>query len=100
MAGLLERGGRIRRAAPGGGGQPPDGQTPYYHTFTHKSNAPSIALAERLIGYTHGRMSGAFFTNSGSEANDTVIKFVWYYNNALGRPLKKSSSRGSAAITA
>lgn len=75
---------------------------PYYHTFTHKSNAPSIALAERLIGYTQGRMSGAFFTNSGSEANDTVVKFVWYYNNALGRPLKKkfiARQRGYHGVT-
>jgi 4-aminobutyrate--pyruvate transaminase len=30
-----------------------------------------------------------FFVNSGSEANDTVVKLVWYYNNALGRPAKK-----------
>ncbi len=34
-------------------------------------------------------MATAFFTNSGSEANDTVIKMVWYYNNALGRTTKK-----------
>jgi 4-aminobutyrate--pyruvate transaminase len=34
-------------------------------------------------------MSKAFFTNSGSEANDTVVKLVWYLNNALGRPKKK-----------
>ncbi|TYH73919.1 hypothetical protein ES332_D05G362100v1 [Gossypium tomentosum] len=27
--------------------------------------------------------------NSGSEANDTQVKLVWYYNNALGRPEKK-----------
>jgi 4-aminobutyrate---pyruvate transaminase len=34
-------------------------------------------------------MSKVFFANSGSEANDTAIKIVWYYNNALGRPGKK-----------
>ena len=34
-------------------------------------------------------MSKVFFANSGSEANDTVIKMVWYMNNALGRPQKK-----------
>lgn len=34
-------------------------------------------------------MSKVFFVNSGSEANDTVVKLVWYYNNALGRPRKK-----------
>ncbi len=34
-------------------------------------------------------MSKVFFANSGSEANDTAIKLIWYYNNALGRPRKK-----------
>ena len=34
-------------------------------------------------------MSKVFFANSGSEANDTAIKMVWYFNNALGRPEKK-----------
>ncbi|GMP51942.1 hypothetical protein CsSME_00017968 [Camellia sinensis var. sinensis] len=34
-------------------------------------------------------MAKVFFTNSGSEANDTQVKLVWYYNNALGRPNKK-----------
>ncbi|NLY26953.1 MAG: aspartate aminotransferase family protein [Alcaligenaceae bacterium] len=62
---------------------------PYYHTFTHKSHTPSIELAQKLVELTQGRMSTAFFTNSGSEANDTVVKMVWYYNNALGRTQKK-----------
>ncbi len=34
-------------------------------------------------------MSKVFFTNSGSEANDTVVKLLWYRNNALGKPAKK-----------
>jgi 4-aminobutyrate--pyruvate transaminase len=34
-------------------------------------------------------MAKALFANSGSEANDTAIKLVWYYNNASGRPQKK-----------
>ncbi|CAM5200651.1 4-aminobutyrate--pyruvate transaminase OS=Castellaniella defragrans OX=75697 GN=HNR28_001152 PE=3 SV=1 [Castellaniella defragrans] len=62
---------------------------PFYHTFSHKANVPSIQLAEKLISLTGGRMAQAFFTNSGSEANDTIVKMVWYYNNALGRTKKK-----------
>ncbi|PSJ58940.1 aspartate aminotransferase family protein [Pseudaminobacter soli (ex Li et al. 2025)] len=62
---------------------------PYYHTFAHKSHLPSIELAEKLAEMTPEGLSHVFFTNSGSEANDTVIKLVWYYNNALGRPKKK-----------
>ena len=46
-------------------------------------------------------MSKVFFANSGSEANDTVVKMVWYYNNALGRPKKKKIiAPHDAAITA
>jgi 4-aminobutyrate--pyruvate transaminase len=62
---------------------------PYYHTFGHKSNEPAIELAERLVEMTPKRVQKVFFTNSGSEANDTVIKLLWYYNNARGRPAKK-----------
>lgn len=62
---------------------------PFYHAFGHKSNEPAIRLAEKLIGMAPGKMSKAFFANSGSEANDTAIKLIWYYNNALGRPQKK-----------
>ncbi|CDM25042.1 Adenosylmethionine-8-amino-7-oxononanoate aminotransferase [Castellaniella defragrans 65Phen] len=75
---------------------------PFYHTFSHKSNVPSIELAEKLIGLTGGRMAQAFFTNSGSEANDTIVKMVWYYNNALGRPDKKkiiARQRGYHGVT-
>lgn len=75
---------------------------PFYHTFSHKSNIPSIELAEKLIGLTGGGMAQAFFTNSGSEANDTIVKMVWYYNNALGRPDKKkiiARQRGYHGVT-
>jgi len=75
---------------------------PFYHTFSQKSNVPSIELAEKLVGLTGGRMAQAFFTNSGSEANDTIVKMVWYYNNALGRPEKKkiiARHRGYHGVT-
>ncbi len=62
---------------------------PYYHGFGHKSSPPSIELAERLKAIAPGEFSHVFFTNSGSEANDTVVKLVWYYNNARGKPEKK-----------
>ena len=62
---------------------------PYYHSFAHKAPMPTIELAAKLIEIAPVPMSKVFFANSGSEANDTVIKMVWYYNNALGRPDKK-----------
>jgi 4-aminobutyrate--pyruvate transaminase len=62
---------------------------PYYHIFAGKSHETSIDLAEKLVGLLPVPMSKIFFNNSGSEANDSAIKIVWYYNNALGRPRKK-----------
>jgi 4-aminobutyrate--pyruvate transaminase len=62
---------------------------PFYHTFAHKAHDVGIELAEKLLSTAPVPMSKVFFVNSGSEANDTVVKLVWYYNNALGRPNKK-----------
>jgi len=62
---------------------------PFYHGFGGKASPPTIDLAERLIGLAPVPMSKVFFANSGSEANDTAIKLIWYYNNAIGRPEKK-----------
>ncbi|HKR20217.1 MAG TPA: aspartate aminotransferase family protein [Stellaceae bacterium] len=61
----------------------------FYHSFHHKSHDVVGELAERLIAMMPVKMSHAFFNNSGSEANDTAVKIVWYYNNARGRPRKK-----------
>ncbi len=62
---------------------------PCYHGFTHKAPLPTIELAAKLLEIAPVPMSKVFFADSGSEANDTMIKMVWYYNNALGRPEKK-----------
>ena len=64
-------------------------ELPYYHGFTHKSSMPSIDLAEKLKSIAPADFSKVFFVNSGSEANDTQVKLVRYYNNAVGRPEKK-----------
>jgi 4-aminobutyrate--pyruvate transaminase len=62
---------------------------PYSHTFTHRSTLPTIELAEKLISIAPAPLTKAYFVNSGSEAVDTAIKLVWYYNNAHDRPEKK-----------
>jgi adenosylmethionine-8-amino-7-oxononanoate aminotransferase len=61
----------------------------YYHSFLSNSNAPAIEIAERITRLYPGLHKRAFFGNSGSDANDTNIKLVWYYNNLLGRPERK-----------
>ncbi|MGG5886084.1 aspartate aminotransferase family protein [Falsiroseomonas sp. HC035] len=62
---------------------------PFYHSFTAKSHEPLIDLSEMLIERAPCPMSKVFYANSGSEANDTALKMIWYYNNAVGRPEKK-----------
>lgn len=75
---------------------------PYYHTFTYKTHGPSVELAEKLISMAPVPMSKVYFTNSGSEANDTAIKLIWYRSNALGQPERKkiiSRVRGYHGVT-
>jgi 4-aminobutyrate---pyruvate transaminase len=62
---------------------------PFYHQFAGRGNEPAAELAEKLIGMAPVKMARAFFANSGSEANDTAVKLVWYYNNSRGLHRKK-----------
>ena len=62
---------------------------PYMHTFAHRSTEPVIELASMLAAIGPEPLTKAFFVNSGSEAIDTAIKLIWYYNNARGKPEKK-----------
>jgi 4-aminobutyrate---pyruvate transaminase len=61
----------------------------FAHLFTGKSHDPAIELAEKLKEIAPVPISKVFFCNSGSEANDSMVKLVWYFNNALRRPQKK-----------
>lgn len=74
----------------------------FSHLFTGKTHEPGVLLADKLVGMAPFAASRAFFGNSGSDANDTQIKLVWYYNNAIGRPAKKkiiSRQRGYHGTT-
>ncbi len=77
-------------------------QLPYYHSFGSRSHGPVIDLAEKLIDLAPVPMSKVFFTNSGSEANDSVLKLLWYRANAMGQPQRKkiiSRRRGYHGVT-
>ena len=65
-------------------------ELPYSHMFTHRSTPPAIELSQRLVELAPEGIGKCFFVNSGSEAVDTAVKMAWYYNNALGRPGKKT----------
>lgn len=61
----------------------------YAHLFLDKSSDVAMQLAEKLKVMVPGDFSKVFFGLSGSDANDTQIKLVRYYHNAIGQPLKK-----------
>lgn len=61
----------------------------FTHLFAGKSHEPVIRLADKLVSMAPFDASRVFFGNSGSDANDTQMKLVWYYHNAIGRPKKK-----------
>ncbi|WP_180898236.1 aspartate aminotransferase family protein [Martelella soudanensis] len=61
----------------------------YYHAYAGHGTEASITLAKMVIDRAPDHMSKVYFGLSGSDANETNIKLVWYYNNILGRPEKK-----------
>ncbi len=62
---------------------------PYYHAFASMGTEAPVLVADRVKRMAPGKMARVFFGCSGSDANDTQIKLVWYYNNLLGRPEKR-----------
>lgn len=74
----------------------------YSSLLAGKTNEPSVLLAEKLVQMAPFDASRVFFGLSGSDANDTQMKLMWYYNNAIGRPEKKkiiSRNRGYHGVT-
>ena len=63
---------------------------PYYNTFFKTATPPAVALSQRLVNLTPPGLDHVFFVNSGSEANDTVVRLVRHYWNLRGRPRKKT----------
>ncbi len=75
----------------------------YCHTFSGVSSDQAILLAQRLIEMAPVPMSKVFFGSSGSDANDTAVKLVWYYQNVRGKTEKKkiiARDRGYHGVTA
>lgn len=60
----------------------------YFHSFSSMGTEPSIRLADRLLRLAPDGMSKVLFGNTGSDANDTNVKLIWYYNNLRGKPEK------------
>ncbi|MEM7218285.1 MAG: aminotransferase [Pseudomonadota bacterium] len=74
----------------------------YSQLFASKTNEPSVLLAEKLAGMIPLDNARIFFGLSGSDANDTQVKLMRYYNNAIGKPERKkiiSRQRGYHGVT-
>ena len=61
------------------------GQLPYYCSFFNSTNEPAIRLAHRLSTLAPGRLRHAFFSGSGSEANETALKLIRGWNKLRGK---------------
>ncbi len=61
----------------------------YYHAYVGHGTEASITLAKMVLERAPKNMSKVYFGLGGSDANETNVKLVWYYNNILGRPQKK-----------
>lgn len=61
----------------------------YYHAYVGHGTEASITLAKMVLERAPKNMSKVYFGLGGSDANETNVKLVWYYNNILGRPEKK-----------
>jgi L-2,4-diaminobutyrate transaminase len=64
-------------------------QLAYYHSYVGHGTEASITLSKMIMDRAPAHMSKVYFGLSGSDANETNIKLIWYYNNILGRPQKK-----------
>lgn len=62
----------------------------FYHSYAGHSHGPAIELSKRIIEHAPEGMSKVYYGLSGSDANETQVKLVWYMNNVLGRPEKKT----------
>jgi L-2,4-diaminobutyrate transaminase len=61
----------------------------YYHTYVGHSTDTIIELSHRVMQWAPAGMKKVYFGMSGSDANETQVKLVWYFNNVQGRPRKK-----------
>ncbi len=61
----------------------------YYHAYVGHGTEASVTLAHMILERAPKNMSKVYFGLGGSDANETNVKLVWYFNNVLGRLNKK-----------
>jgi len=81
-------------------------ELPYYNSFFQCANPPSIKLAAMLSDISQPQFNHAFFSSSGSEANDTIVRMVRRYWDLMGQPerhtiiSRKNAYHGSTVAAA
>lgn len=79
---------------------------PGYHAFFGRMSDQTVMLSEKLVEVSPFASGKVFYTNSGSEANDTMVKILWFLHGAEGKPQKRkiltriNSYHGVTAVSA
>lgn len=79
---------------------------PGYHAFFGRMSDQTVMLSEKLIEVSPFERGKVFYTNSGSEANDTLVKMLWFLGGAEGKPqrrkiiTRKNAYHGVTAVSA
>ncbi|WP_224825507.1 aminotransferase [Cognatishimia sp. MH4019] len=79
---------------------------PGYHAFFGRMSDQTVMLSEKLVEVSPFEDGKVFYTNSGSEANDTMVKMLWFLNQSEGHPQKrkiltrKNGYHGVTAVSA
>ncbi|RMH38759.1 MAG: aminotransferase class III-fold pyridoxal phosphate-dependent enzyme [Alphaproteobacteria bacterium] len=79
---------------------------PGYHAFFGRMADQTVRLSERLVEVSPFPRGRVFYTNSGSEANDTMVKMLWFLNHVEGKPerrkilTRKNAYHGVTAVAA
>ncbi|MDO5606490.1 MAG: aminotransferase class III-fold pyridoxal phosphate-dependent enzyme, partial [Paracoccus sp. (in: a-proteobacteria)] len=62
---------------------------PGYHAFFGRMSDQTVMLSEKLVEVSPFARGKVFYTNSGSEANDTMVKMLWFLGRAEGQPQRR-----------
>ena len=79
---------------------------PGYHAFFGRMADQTVMLSEKLVEVSPFERGKVFYTNSGSEANDTLVKMLWFLGGAEGKPerrkiiTRKNAYHGVTAVSA
>ncbi len=79
---------------------------PGYHAFFGRMSDQTVMLSEKLVEVSPFETGKVFYTNSGSEANDTMVKMLWFLAGAEGKPQRRkiitrvNSYHGVTAVSA